>query len=127
MPEGKKRYFQPGLATPHTAASTKQFLSDEGVTIVPWMPSGGDCSPLDIFVNPELKKRLRGRNLSTQTKIMEFCARAMGEMAADPIFKEPLKKFCKGIKKRAKWVAAHGGRICTTSLVAPWRGGAEDE
>ena len=89
------------------------------------MPSGADCSPLDIFVNPELKRRLRGRDLSTQTKIMESCARALADMSADPAFKESLKKCCKGIKKRCKWVQAFGGRICTSSLVAAWdsRGG----
>ena len=76
MPEGKQWYFQQDLASPHTAAATKQFLAERNVALAPWMPSGADCSLLDIFVNPELKRRPRGRDLSTQTKIMESCARA---------------------------------------------------
>ena len=108
------------MATAHTAASTKAFLAEQGVNLVPRMPSGADCSPLDIFVNPELKKRLQGRDLSTQKKIMESRARALNEMSADPAFKESLKKCCRGVKNRAKWARAHSGRICSTSLVNSW-------
>ena len=86
------------------------------MALAPWLPSGADCSPLDIYVNPELKKRLRGPDLSTTQKLMDATARHLGAMSKDAKFLRGLTKCCKGIKKRAKWVACSEGRSVTQTL-----------
>ena len=122
FPEDEVFYFQQDLASSHTAKATMAYLRNKGVRLAPWLPSGADLSPLDIFVNPELKRRLRGKDMSTHEKVMGSAARALSEMSEDPEFKASLKKCCRGIKKRTQWVAAHGGRIATSSLVKSWAG-----
>ena len=92
MPIGKQWYSKQDLASPRAAATTRQCPADHAVALVPWMPGGADCSPLDIFVNPELKRPPRGRDMSAQTKIMGSCAGAIAEMSADSAIKEPLEK-----------------------------------
>ena len=77
---------------------------------------------MDIFVNPALKRRLQGKDTSSREKVMGATARALSEMGSDPEFRVGLKKRCGSIKKRVQWVAAHGGRISTSSLVKAWAG-----
>ena len=120
IPEGQDFYFQQDLAISHTAKSSTEWLGTQPLTLVPWAPSGADLSPLDIFVNPELKKRLRGKDMETVEKMTAATSRALSEMAEGPEFKKGLKKCCRGIKKRVQWVAAHGGRISTSELVRNW-------
>ena len=117
VPPGGKFYFQQDLASPHTAKITKEFLAENDVALAPWLPSGADCSPLDIYVNPELKKRLRGQDLSTTQKLMGATARHLDAMSKDAKFLKGLKKCCKGIKKWTKWVAYNEGRPVTHTLV----------
>ena len=87
---------------------------------MPWLLSGADLRPLDIYVNPELKKRLRGKDMSSHEKVLEATSRALAAMSSDPELKVGLKKCCRSIKKRTQRVAAHGGRISTSSLVTAW-------
>ena len=65
LPEGERLWRQHDLASAHTALQTKQFLATKNITTLPWLPSGADLSPLDIYVSPELKRRLKGKDLST--------------------------------------------------------------
>ena len=92
------------------------------------MPSGADVTPLDIYVNPELKKRLKGADLSTKEKLMAATTRALSDMRNDEEFTAGLRKCCRCIKRRLQWVVAHGGRISASSLVEKWaRGKASGE
>ena len=93
------------------------YLRNREVRLAPWLPSGADLSPLDISVNPELKRRLRGKDMSTHKKVMGSAARSQSEMSEDPEFQASLKKCWRGIRKRTQWVAAHGDRIATSSLM----------
>ena len=113
-------YWQQDLASSHTANATKNFLSERDIKCLPWLPSGADLSPLDIYVNPALKDRLRGKDLTTNQKLMKEVSKAPSQMGADPDFLKGLRKCCKSIKKRAKWVVAHNGRTCTSNLVTKW-------
>ena len=63
--------------------------------------------------------------MSTTKKVMEATARALAEMSGREKFLRCLNKCCRSIKKRAKWVAAHGGRLSTSSLVDKWEGEKE--
>ena len=96
------------------------YLRSKGVELAPWLPSGADLSPLDIYVNPALKRRLQGKDMSSHEKVMDATARALDEMSSDPEFRAGLKKCCRSIKKRAQMVAAHGGQISTSSLAEGW-------
>ena len=60
--------------------------------------------------------------MSSHEKEMDATARALREMSSDPEFRAGLKKCCRSIKKRVQWVAAHGGRISTSSLAEAWAG-----
>ena len=98
------------------------YLKSKWVELAPWLPSGADLSPEDIYVNPALKRRLLSKDMGSREEVMDATARALGEMSSDPEFRAGLKKCCRSIKKRAQWVAAHGGRISTSSLVKAWAG-----
>ena len=124
MPAGKAWCFQQDLASPHTARGAMDFIAQRGVALLPWMPSGADCDPLDIYANPELEKRLRGNNLSAREKMIESRARALAEPPGGPAFKESLGKCWRSIKQRCKWAQAFCGRIITSSLVNAWDGQA---
>ena len=65
-------------------------------------PRQADVSPLDIFVNPELKKRLHGKDLGDYTKRKNATARTLSETGDRPVFPGWLGKCCGGIKKRRK-------------------------
>ena len=65
---------------------TKQFLATKNPNTLPWLPSGADLSPLDIYVNPELKRRLKEKDLSTRGNLMAGVSRALGDMGADSVF-----------------------------------------
>ena len=104
VPDGDKWYFRQDLATSHTAKQTRAMLASGGVTLVPWMPSGADLSPLDIFVNPELKKRLHGKDLGAIDKLVNATARELNNMSKNPAILKLLKKCSRGFKKLAQWV-----------------------
>ena len=125
VPEGEKFFFQQDLAAAHTATRTMDLLAEEGVSLVPWLPKGADVSPLDIYVNPELKRRLHGKDLGDYAELKNATARTLSEMSNDPVFLEGLVKCCKGIKKRFKWIVANDGRITSHSL-AKSRGNDEE-
>ena len=116
LPEGERFWWQHDLASAHTALQTKQFLATKNITTLPWLPSGADLSPLDIYVNPELKRRLKEKDLSTRGKLMAEVSRDLGDMRADPEFLDGIRRFCRSAKNRAKWVRAHGGGISSSSL-----------
>ena len=61
------------------------LLKEEGASLASWLPKGADASPLDIQVNPEVKKRLRGKDLSDYTKLKDATARTLAEMGNDPV------------------------------------------
>ena len=115
-------WWQQDLASPHTAKITTAYLAERSVMVAPWLPCGADVSPLDIYVNPELKKRLDGKDLESPEKIMAETAKALAEMGADEAFLKGLNKCCRGIKRRMQYVAANGGKICAKSLLAKWSG-----
>ena len=71
---------------------TKAFLDKQGICLAPWLPRGADVSPLDIYADPALKQRLRGKGMSSAEKVMEATARALAEMSADPDFLSGLNK-----------------------------------
>ena len=52
------------------------YLEREGVATIPWFPAGADVSPLDVFVNPYLKDKLKGREIDTVPKLKRECALA---------------------------------------------------
>ena len=116
VPEGEKFYFQQDLATAHTAIRTMDLLKEEGVSLAPWLPKGADVSPLDIYVNTELKKRLRGKDLGDYAKLKNATARTLSDVGHDPVFLEGLRKCYKGIKRRLKWIVANDGRSPSRSL-----------
>ena len=58
--------------------------------------------------------------MSSREKVVGATARALGEMSSEPEFRAGLGKFCRSIKKRVQRVAAHGGRISTSSLAEAW-------
>ena len=77
-------------------------------------------SPLGIYVNPALKQRLRGKDLSSAGELMDTAARELEMMRNNPDFPRGLKKCCRGIKNRAKWARARAGRTATRTLVKSW-------
>ena len=89
------------LASSHAAKAAKKYLRNGGIRLVLRLPSGADLSPLDIFVNPGLKRRLRGKDMSTHEKVIGSGARALSEMSEAPEFKASLKKCCRGINAGA--------------------------
>ena len=118
VPEGEQFYFQQDLASSHTAKQTMKMLEDEGVALAPWMPAGADLNPLDIYVKPELKKRLHRKDLSTVAKLLSVTARELDSMSKDADFLAGLQKCCRSFKKRAKWVAENDGRKVSHALLA---------
>ena len=56
------------------------------------MPSGADLSPLDLYVGPELKRRLKGANLATKEKLMAAVFRAANNMGMGADFLAGLAK-----------------------------------
>ena len=98
------------------------YLKSTRVELAPRLPSGANLSPLEIYVNPALKRRPQGKDMSSREKVADATARSLGEMSSDPEFGAGLKKCFRSIKKRAQWVAAHGERISTSSLVKAWAG-----
>ena len=78
------------------------YLKGKGVGLPPWLPSGADVSPLDIYVNPALKRRLRRKDMSLREKGTDATARALSAMSSDPEFRAGLAKCCGSIKKRAQ-------------------------
>ena len=56
---GGKFYLQQHLASLHTAKIAKEIPAENGVASVPWIPSGADCSTLEIYANTEINSRNR--------------------------------------------------------------------
>ena len=110
------------MASPHTALNTKGVLAARNLKCIPWLPSGADLSPLDIYVNPELKRRLKGKDLTAKEKLMAEVSRARADMRSDEKFLGSLRKCCRSIKKRAKWAHSHNGRISNSDLFNKWSG-----
>ena len=96
---------------------TKQFLATKNPNTLPWLPSGADLSPLDIYVNPELKRRLKEKNLSTREHLMAGVSRALGDMRNDAVFLDGIRKCCRIVRYRAKLAHARGGGIRSIILV----------
>ena len=120
LEEGEKWRFQQDLASPRAAKVTKSFIADQGVELLPWLPCGADVSALDIFVNPELKKKLRGKDMSARQKLIEATARALAEMSTDPVFLDRPNRCCRSAKRRSRWAAARGGKLSAIDLVNKW-------
>ena len=49
----------------HTAATTVDFLNESEVQLQPHPPYSPDLSPCDLFLSPEVKKRLKGTLFET--------------------------------------------------------------
>ena len=67
-PEGKQFYFLQDLAAAHTANRTLDLLMQEGAPMAPGFPRSADVRPLYIHVNPELRRRLRVKDLGDYTQ-----------------------------------------------------------
>ena len=115
LPEGERFWWQRHISSSHTALQTKQFLVTNNITTLPWLPSGADLSPLDIYVNPELKRRPKENDLSSMEKLMGEVSRLLGDVRADAVLLDGIRKCCRIVENRAKWVHAHGGGISRSS------------
>ena len=85
-------YWQRDLASSHAANATKNVLSERDIKCLPWLPSGADLSPLDTYVNCALKDRLRGKDLTTNQKLMKEVPKAPSQMGAGPDLLKGLRK-----------------------------------
>jgi hypothetical protein len=62
---GEPYRFQQDLASARAAKTTKLFFERENAMLAPWMQSGADLAPLDVFVNGAAKSKVRGRDISS--------------------------------------------------------------
>ena len=85
LPEGEHFWRHHDLASSHTSQNAKQFSGSRNIATLPRAPSGEDIWPLDIYVNPPLKHRLK-EDLSTRENLMADVIMALGDMGPGPVF-----------------------------------------
>ena len=109
------------LASPHTALKTTAYLKKENVTLLPWMPKGADCNPLDIYVwgstQEALKKTPKGQR-DAASKLMAMLTKTVSDLRADPEWAKKAKRRRQSAPKRLTWIANNGGKHIVGK---PWR------
>ena len=93
------------------------FTATKDLSAPHWAPRGADLSPLDIYVRPQPRKRLKEKDLSNRSELMADVSRALADMRGDSSFLDGVRKWRLIAKKRAKWVNAQGGGIRRSALV----------
>ena len=86
LPECDRFWRQHDLASSHADQKTNQFAATKNIATLPWLPGGEDLSPIDIYLNPELMRRLKEKDLSTREKLLAEVSRALGDMRANAVF-----------------------------------------
>ena len=59
------------------------FRRLKNIDTLPWLSSGAYLSPPDIYVSPQLRRRLKGKDLATREKLMAGVSKALGDKKAD--------------------------------------------
>lgn len=72
-------------APAHTAAATREFLSEQGISTLPHPPYSPDLAPCDFWLFPTMKRMLRGRRFESDE--------ALEEAAVEAIENIPIEEF----------------------------------
>ena len=113
--------WQEDLASAHTAVDTQKYLKAEKVVAMPWMPKGADCSPLDFFVWDSVKEELKRtpkESRNTLRKLEATLLHTVEKLRGDPDWVRKLRKACRSVPKRMRWVVNTGGLEIKGK---PWR------
>ena len=95
----------------HSSQYDKALQAAKNLPMPPWIPSGADLSPPDIYANPQLKPRLKEKGLSTRGGLMADVSRELGDMRRESSLLNGIRKCFRIVGNRAKWAHAHGG-VC---------------
>ena len=112
QPEGTKWAFMQDQASPHTAKSTMSFLAQQGVTVLPWFPSGADANPLDIFVRNSIKNKLGElpkEHYNTAPKLEAALLHIAESSRQSPEWMSSIAKRCNEVPHRLQWIIKNGG------------------
>ena len=72
---------------------------------------------MGVFVNGDWTRRAKDLGLTAKEKLEAAVHEAVGAMRADAEFLRLIEKTCLAFEKRARWVAANGGRKVVRSRI----------
>ena len=70
-------------APTHTALRICQFLTSQGMTLVPYPPYSTDLAPADFFLFPQMKRDLKGRRFDTVEDVIAASTRALNSIQVE--------------------------------------------
>ena len=70
-------------APAHTALRIRQFLTSQGMTLVPHPPYSPDLAPADFFLFPQMKRDLKGRRFDTLEDVIAASTRALNSIQVE--------------------------------------------
>ena len=78
-------------APAHTAAATREFLTDQGISTLPHPPYSPDLAPCDFWLFPTIKQVLKGRRFESDEEMEQAAIEAIEDI--------PIEEFRKFMEK----------------------------
>jgi len=91
-------------APAHTALRIRQFLTSQGMTLVPHPPYSPDLAPADFFLFPRMKGDLKGRRFDTVEDVIAASTRALNSIQV----KEFRRRFEQWKQRLDKCISSNG-------------------
>jgi len=91
-------------APAHTALSVRQFLTSQGMTLIPHPPYSPDLAPCDFFLFPRMKRAMKGKRFAD----VEAVKATSQKVLEDITLEEFQKCFAEWKKRLDKCIASNG-------------------